>query len=281
MRVIGAFALELAQQRRPNKRAAQTTGLHPHGVGHAVQYLRVHSRQVFGAGLARQRIHLDAAGVLKGVHRQEGVGNGFAHGEQAVIAQHQEIGRAQIGLQAQLFFVVNGHALVAMVGQRSQHKRALLADGQHAVRLCAHGYARPGVGVQYTTGIGPRLVHRAVDHKARRIDRKGAVVQLVALHVHLDQAGRGDFVKHQAIGIDQKLMVLTRDRLGQLGADVGEHQIAPAVKRHQPVTRGQVQPQLPFIGVNAVFQRRNLKRHGRAPRGQQKGFSLAASGEGG
>ena len=140
-----------------------------------------------------------------------------------------------------------------MVGQRGQHKRALLADGQHAVRLRTHGYPGPGVGVQHATGVGPRLVYRAVDHKARWVDRERAVVQLVALHVHLHQVGRGDIVKHQAVGVDQKLMVLTRHRLRQLGADVGEHQIAPAIQRHQPVTRGQVQPQLPFIGVNAVF----------------------------
>jgi hypothetical protein len=33
--------------------------------------------------------------------------------------------------------------------------------------------------------------------------------------------------------------------------------------------------------VNAVFYRWNLKRHGCAPGGQQKVFSLAASGVGG
>jgi hypothetical protein len=48
---------------------------------------------------------LDAAGVLEGVHRQESVGNGFAHGEQTMVAQHQVIGFAQIGLQAQLFVI--------------------------------------------------------------------------------------------------------------------------------------------------------------------------------
>ena len=170
-----------------------------------------------------------------------------------MVAQHQVVGGPQVGLQAQFFVIANGHTLIAMVSQRGQYKGALLADGQHAVGLRTDGNACPGMGVQHATGIGPRLVHRAVDHKARRVDRKGAVVQLVALHVHLHQAGCGDLVKHQAVGVDQKLVVLTRHRFRQLGADVGEHQIAPAVKRHQAVTRGQVQPQLPFVGVNAFF----------------------------
>ena len=77
-------------------------------------------------------------------------------------------------------------------------------------------------------------------------------VEFVALHVHLDQARRGDFVEHQAVGVDQELLLAARDRGRQLGADVGEHQIAPAVQGHQPVAGGQVDAQGPFVGVHGV-----------------------------
>ena len=34
--------------------------------------------------------------------------------------------------------------------------------------------------------------------------------------------------------------------------DVGEDQIVPAIKRHQPVSRSQIDPRLPFFGGDLV-----------------------------
>ena len=120
-------------------------------------------------------------------------------------------GLAQVCLQARLFFVAKGHAFVLVVRQRAQHKGALLADGQHAVLLCAHGHASTRVGVQHAARLGPRLVHGAVDHEACRVYGEGRLMQFGALHVHLDQARRRDLVEHQAVRVDEE-MVLARAR---------------------------------------------------------------------
>ena len=119
----------------------------------------------------------------------------------------------------------------------------------------AHAHAGAGVGVHHAAGVGPRFVHGAVNDEACGVHREGRVVQLVALHVHLDQARRGDLVEHQAIGVDEE-MVLThpRHRFGQLGADVGEDQVAPSVQGHQAVAGGKVAPQLPFFGADDFLE---------------------------
>ena len=44
------------------------------------QNLWIYRRQIGLAWLTRQRIHLNAAGVFKDVHLQEGIRNGIANG---------------------------------------------------------------------------------------------------------------------------------------------------------------------------------------------------------
>jgi len=92
-----------------------------------------------------------------------------------VVAQHEEVGLAQVGLQARLFLVAEGHAFVVVVRERGQHKGALLADGQHAALLRAHGHARarvalalglrPGLG-----GLGMRVSDGALSDWSDEID---------------------------------------------------------------------------------------------------------------
>ena len=74
-------------------------------------------RQRAAGVCARLRIDLDAAGVFKDVHRQERLGNRLAHGEQAVVAQHQVVRVAQIRLQARLVLVAEGHAFIVVISQ--------------------------------------------------------------------------------------------------------------------------------------------------------------------
>ena len=202
---------------------------------------------------ARLRVDLNAAGVLEGVHGQKGAGNIFAHGQQAVVAQHQVIGRAQVGLQAGFFVIAQGDTFVVVVGQRAQHKGGLLAERQHAALLRADGHARAGVGVQHAARVFTPLVNAAVNDETRRVDGVGRVAELVAVLVDLDQAGGRDFVKHHAVGVDQKMVF----GAGNAGADVGEHQVAPAIRCHQPIAGGQVAAQLPFFGANCFLKRRS------------------------
>ena len=79
-------------------------------------------------------------------------------------------------------------------------------------------------------------------------------MQLVALHVDADQAGGGDLVEHQAIGVDEELVLAAAHRLGQLGGDVGEDEVAPSVQGHQAVAGGKVAPQLPFFGADDFLE---------------------------
>ena len=69
-----------------------------------------------------------------------------------MVAQHQKISVSQVRLQARLFLVAKSHTLVAVVGQRGQHKVGLLADGQHAALLRTPGDAGARVGVPLTVG---------------------------------------------------------------------------------------------------------------------------------
>ena len=222
-------------------------GLHFHRLRHALDDLRIHADQLT-AGLG---IDLDAAGALEGVHRQEGVGDGLAGDQQAVVAQHQEVRIAQVGLQARLLFVAEGHAFVVVIGQRSQHEGGLLVIGRMP-HFCALTATPARVCVCSTHWTSSRAsCTRAVDDEAGRVDREGRVDQLVALLVDLHQRRGGDLVEHQAVGIDQEVVL----GAGHARADVREDQVAPAVERDQPVAGGQVHAQLPFLGADDFLQR--------------------------
>ena len=62
------------------------------------------------------------------------------------LAQHQEIGAAQVGLQARLFIVAESHAFVAVVRERRKYEDALLA-----------GLAREGLRKQVDQGLVPQF----------------------------------------------------------------------------------------------------------------------------
>lgn len=87
-------SVELAQQRRPGKLAAKTTGLHLHGMGHALKDLRMDLGQFTAAGLGG---NLNLAGRLEHIHGQKRIGNRAAASQQTVVAQYEEVGLAHIG----------------------------------------------------------------------------------------------------------------------------------------------------------------------------------------
>jgi hypothetical protein len=92
------------------------------------------------------------------------------------------------------------------------------------------------------------FVHGAVDGVTGRVDLVGTVHQLVAGLVDFDQAGGGDLVKHQPERIDQEVFG-ARD----LGGNVGEDQIVPAMQGDQAITGGEIDPGLPLGGTDLVF----------------------------
>ena len=107
--------------------------------------------------------------------------------------------------------------------------------------------------VQHATDLRARLMYGAVNHKTGWIDREGTVMQFAAFHVDLDETGGRDFLEHHPIGIDQELVRVAGHGSGKLGTDMGEHQVAPAVKGNQAVAGSKIAPQRPFLRADGVF----------------------------
>ncbi len=149
----------------------------------AVQDLRVHRRK-FAASLGAD---LDLAGALEDIHGKKCIGNRSTDGQQAVIAQHQKVPVAKIGLQARFLVVAECNALVIMVSERREDKGRLLRNRQYAALLRADRDASTRVNVHHALDVIPGFVHGAVDHEASRIDRERRVDHLVAVPVDFDQ----------------------------------------------------------------------------------------------
>jgi hypothetical protein len=93
-------------------------------------------------------------------------------------------------------------------------------------------------------------MYATVDGETSGVNREFGLRQLVAVQVDLHQAAGRDLVKHQAIRVDQKVVL----GAGEPGADVGVDQVAPAIVRNQPVGGGQIDAQLPFFGADLALE---------------------------
>ncbi|KAG0923630.1 hypothetical protein G6F31_019432 [Rhizopus arrhizus] len=89
-----------------------------------------------------------------------------------------------------------------------------------------------------------------MDHIAGRIDAVtgGRRAEDIAGQIDLDQAGRGDFVIHHAVGVDQQVIVRAGDARGDMVVD----QVAHSEVRHQPVAGGQLDAGVPFLRAHVV-----------------------------
>ena len=192
---------------------------------------------------------LHGAARLEGVHRLERRRHRRADGEQAVVAQDEEGVRAEIGDQARLLLVVQGHAFVVVVAEAGQDEDRELRDRQQAALLRRDRDAVQRVGVHHALHVVARRMHRAVDDEAGRVDRERRLLQHLALDVDLDQARRRDLVEHQAVGIDQVVL-----GAGDPGGDVGEDEVVPAEQGDQAVGGGEVEAGLPFVVRDPAFE---------------------------
>ena len=116
--------------------------------------------------------------------------------------------------------------------------------------MCADGHTSTRVGVQHTACVLAHGVDATVDGEACGVDGEGRVAELVAVLVDLDQAAGGDFVKHQAIGVDQKMML----GAGDARRHMREDQVAPAIGGHQAVAGSEVNAKLPFFGADNFLE---------------------------
>ena len=196
--------------------------------------------------------HLRLAGALHVVHVVKGIGNRGAAGQEAVIAQDHHIEAAEVAHQALLLVQIQRDAFVVVIGDAIPVAHRVLGQGQQALLLRRHRQPGLGVGVHHAGDIGPRPMHRAVDHITGLVDAvTGGVLDDLAIQRHLDQAGGGDLVEHQAVGVDQEMMLRPR----HARRNVGEDQVGHAVRRRQPITGGERHPLLPLFGGNAFLQR--------------------------
>ena len=96
--------------------------------------------------------------------------------------------------------------------------------------------------MKHTAGILADFVDRGVDGEAGRVDAVLALGKLVAVEVDLDQARCGDLIEHQAVGVDQEMMLRPRQACGDMRID----QIVPAIIGDQTVARRKIDPLVPF-----------------------------------
>ena len=195
------------------------------------------------------------AGQLQAVHPVEGFAHAAPHRQDAVVAQNEGFTLPQVLHQRGLLGQIEHHALVVVVANFEEtHSR--LGEGQQSTFERRHRHGRPAVGVDDAVHLGASLVHRTVDHIAGFVD---AVVQVakvglgqdVAIVVNFDEARRGDFFVHHAVGVDEKSTVFA----GHARRDVVGHHVGHAVDGHQAVTSRQIHPRLPLCGSAACLHR--------------------------
>ena len=124
--------------------------------------------QLAAAGLCP---HLHRAGSLEQVHGLPRFGHRGAHGQQAVIAQHQVLVLAEVAHQPRLLVLVERETFVVVIAEVAEHEGRLLRDRQQSRLLRRHRDAFERMHVQHATGVLARGMNRAVNGVARRIDR--------------------------------------------------------------------------------------------------------------
>jgi hypothetical protein len=119
-----------------------------------------------------------------------------------------------------------------------------LVHRQQALHAAGDRRAIRRVQMKHAAGVLAHLVDRRMDGKAGRVDAVFAFAELVAVEIDLHQARRGDFLEHQAVRVDQEVMV----GAGDARRDVGVDQIVPAIECDQAIAGGEIDALVP-LGV--------------------------------
>lgn len=91
-------------------------------------------------------------------------------------------------------------------------------------------------------GVLAHLVDRGVNSEAGRIDVVIGFAQQVAVEIDLHEAGCGDLLEDQTVGIDQEVVL----GAGHACGDVGVDEIVPAIERDEAIGCGEVDALRPF-----------------------------------
>src|ERR1700732_218023 len=234
-------AIELAQQRRPYQRGRTKFGAL--GVGEQAGVL-VDYRRVDGIGGRAQHAgaHLHGAGPLQVEHALEGGRDRAADRQRAVIAQQHVVLVAEVPLQARAFVVVEGYAFIIVIGEIESDKLCGLVERLQSFHAACHRSAVGRVQMKHTAGVLANLVDCRVNREAGRVDAVGALCELVAVEIDLDEAGSGNFVEHQPVWVDQEMMLRTWPPRRNMRVD----QIVPAVMRDEAVAGGKIDALAPL-----------------------------------
>ncbi len=259
---------------RPQRRGAATSGAVP-GRGPVasaavVEALGVHGadqgfpgqQAVFGAGAQllhplgrladdvvgdrhRRRVHLAGhqlhlAGALHAIQAGQRAVDRLAQRHQAVVVQHHAGAMLAGPAQRLAFLDGRGHAVVVIDDVVIDVQR-VLTDRPDALFQQRDAAAGAGVGVHHAVGVRPGLVDAAMDGETGAVELAGGADD-VAVQVHLDQRGRGDFVEHLAVAVDQEGVGLAGDAGGHVGVD----KVGPAEVIADMIQRREVAAGLPF-----------------------------------
>ncbi len=155
---------------------------------------------------------------------------------------------AEIALQPRPLVEIERDAFVVVIGEIRQHQLRGLVERQQPLLRGGDRGAVGRVQMHDAAGVLADLVHRRMDGEAGGIDGVGGLPDLLALEIDFDQARRRDLLEHQAVGVDEEVML----RAGDARGDVGEDEIVPAVKRHEAVAGGEMDPDVGFRGGGGV-----------------------------
>ncbi len=187
---------------------------------------------------------MDLTGTLEAKHADEGLGNGFATGEQTVVAQDQDVVVAEVFAKPGAFFGVDAGAFEVVVADLAVIAYGVHRDGQQAVGQCRDGHAGSGVSVDDALNVRTHHVDGRVDDKAGGVDLLIPVANDVAFGVDFDEVGSSDFVEAVAVWIDEEVVVWAGDADGGMGPD----EFVPAVVVDDAVSGSELGAEFSFDG---------------------------------
>ena len=206
------------------------------------------------------------------MHPVEGFADCAPDGQCAVVAQDHGLAIAKVAHQRFLFGFIQHDALIVVIGDL-QETHGGLCQWQQATLERRYGHRGPAVRMNHAANLGTRGVHGAVNDGPRPVQPVAEIAVVrrgedVAVMVDLEQARGGDFLVHQAVGVNEEAALFARDAR----RNVVSHHVGHPVKVHQPVTRGEIDARLPFGVRDFVLERGNLQYailsdHQRAPVG--------------
>ena len=163
--------------------------------------------------LAAGRLHLelDGGGRHQILHQDEGLAGVLAHGQKAVVLQHQRAVLAERLEDALALAEILGDAFVGVIADALVKTDGLLRNHPQPVFHPGQRHAGLGVDMHRAIDVGPALEHAAVQREARPVDARLLVE--VVVHVDLAEIRGGDLGP-------QQLMLLHQEFAGSPGTRI-------------------------------------------------------------